>query len=86
MSKFLGRLKDSSVFNLVLGVIVCISVGILLVLLHLRLYWWVLSSFVKYDPNNPLKPMWRIAFSAIMLVICYGTIGLAGLMAYRKRR
>jgi hypothetical protein len=74
-----------STFISVLILLVCITVGILLVFLHLMLYEWIISTVRELNPNNPLKIIWRMAFSAIILVICDGTIGLAALMAYRKR-
>ena len=86
MNKFIKYFEDTSILSLMVGLLVCVLVLILLVILHFWLYGWVYSSFIGYDERNPLKPMWRTAFAAIMLVILYGTIGLAGLMAYRKRK
>jgi len=48
----------------------------LLVYSHVFIYYWILSSY---------NFIWRVAFVAIVLVVFYGTIGLASLVAYRNR-
>jgi hypothetical protein len=61
----------------VIAALIVTPILFLVVYLHVRIWDWICFSD---------KPLRRAAFVAVMLVIFYSTIGLACLMAYRKRR
>jgi hypothetical protein len=58
-----------------LAVLLTIPIILIVAYWHVRVYDWIQED----------KFTWRAAFVAIMVVLFYGTIGLACHMAYRKR-
>ena len=83
MNRFLEWLRDVSLLRLLWGLL-CIFGVILLIVFHFGLYLWICSEVMAF--GDILRTLRRIAVAAVLLIVFYAAIGIAGLMACRKIR